>query len=423
MVHSLKLLSGGTVGPNRQVTILCVDDREDNLIALEAILSGPEYRIINASSGHEALMSLSEHPDLILMDVQMPIMDGFETARMIRETDAGKNIPIIFLTAIHRDELHLKQALFEGAVDYLYKPINPEILKAKIRVFVDLFNKQHELEIRAQELEHANSHLRSIIKKSEKLQADKNLRSRFVATIVHDLRNPIAAAKMSLHLFKRKFQALSADQANTILDRLAHSIDRMDQMAETLLDAKRVEAGQPLPINRKRGNLNALLDKTISDLNAIHGDRIRLQVDQVYEFSFGSDAIQRAIENLIVNAIKYGSQSDPITVNVQNDGHDTVTLSVHNFGSPIRTDELDRIFEPFQRSHTAQRADTKGWGLGLFLVQAIASAHGGSVSAQSSEELGTIFQITLPLHSSNQSVGLTKDLSEESLKLVGITNK
>lgn len=359
-----------------------MDDREENLVTLEAVLKQPGYRLLLARSGPEALALLPEQPALILLDVQMPVMDGFETARRIRESEFGKTVPIVFVTAIHRDETNLKRGILAGAVDYLFKPFDAEILLAKVEVFTNFYRQQRELVDRAKEL--------------EKLQAERDLRSRFVATLVHDLRNPLSAAQMSLDIAIHKLDPASSTKVLPALSRISNSIRRMDVMIETLLDAKRIEAGQPLPINKKWTSLSAMLETAVAELNALHGDRVLLESPVNIELEFSAEALRRAMENLILNALKYGSATEPVRVTAKKTG-DMATITVHNLGNPIPSAEQEKIFEPFHRSEKPEMGQTKGWGLGLSLVRGIIHAHGGRVSVTSNPESGTTFMVALPM--------------------------
>ncbi|RYZ73155.1 MAG: PAS domain-containing protein [Proteobacteria bacterium] len=221
----------------------------------------------------------------------------------------------------------------------------------------------------------------------KQLEDERELRERFVAALSHDLRTPITAAKMTSQLLARKVDSSLAAQVS----RITSNMDRADLMIRDLLDASRIKAGEELAIQLSPCNLNHLVEETVSELSAIHGDRFEIQCpDQAVNLSTDRSLLQRVLENLINNAIKYGSGVDPVTVSITDAGSECI-LAIRNKGNPIPTDEQATIFEPYKRAEGATLQ--KGWGIGLTLVKGFTEYLGGRVELTSDSDSGTCFSI------------------------------
>lgn len=227
----------------------------------------------------------------------------------------------------------------------------------------------------------------------QNLERERDLREQFVATLSHDLRNPLTSAKMASQLMMRR--ADDAPQVRRLALRISESLDRADHMIRDLLDANRIKAGEPLGLTVVPAELVAIATAAIEDLVTIHGDRFVLRAPPAIEGIWAPDAVRRILENLASNAIKYGAPSRPVTVTLTADELNA-EIAVHNEGPPIPEADLRILFQPFRRTGTAARAGLPGWGLGLTLVRGLTEAHGGEVSVESSEEVGTIFRARLP---------------------------
>ena len=255
-------------------------------------------------------------------------------------------------------------------------------------------------------LTYCNSpHPRTIGRTEEELQEtirqliqQKNLRERFVDTLSHDLRTPLACAKVTALLLVRK--ADHPDDIRRLASQLVTNIDRADQMIRDLLDANRIRAGESLALQLEENDLKAIAIEVIEELRALHGDRFVLRADLPVHGFWSKADLRRVIENLATNAIKHGEPQRPVTLTLSASG-ETARLDVHNEGHAIPPEDQAQLFEPFKRLESAQAGDKKGWGLGLTLVKGIVEAHGGTVTVQSQEKLGTTFSLTLPLDPRN----------------------
>ncbi len=227
------------------------------------------------------------------------------------------------------------------------------------------------------------------------LRAEQDLRERFVTALSHDLRTPLTAAKMSAQMLV--LRPIDQAQLHRIANRIASNMDRADEMIRDILDASRIKAGQKIPIDVIGCDLHAIVRAALDNLASMHGDRFGLDGDGPIEGHWDCSALQRVVENLAGNAVKYGDGDSPITVTVvKSDDGPIVELRVHNHGEPIPPEELPRLFTTYLRTVGAARSGQKGWGIGLSLVKGLAEAHGGSVSLRSSAEEGTTFIVRLP---------------------------
>lgn len=263
------------------------------------------------------------------------------------------------------------------------KPFSERDLLARVANLIAARRSWQEAEPARQELE------RSVAQ----LEHERDLREKFVAALTHDLRTPLAAAKMGAELLA--LETPDPVLLKDITGRIVANMDRADHMIRDLLDATRIKAGERLPLTLEECGLNEIANAALADLASVHGDRFILQVDRDVSGLWDRDSLRRMIDNLVGNAVKYGTPSTPITLRIRDRG-DSVDVSVHNFGNPIPAEDQGSLFQLFKRSKSATQGGQKGWGIGLTLVQGLVEAHGGSSSVSSSADEGTVFNISLP---------------------------
>jgi two-component system, sensor histidine kinase and response regulator len=366
------------------VKFLLVDDVEENLVALEALLAREDLELHAARSGVEALELLLVHDyALALIDVQMPGMDGFELAELMRGTERSRHVPIIFVTAGTRDYTRVFRGYESGAVDFLFKPIDPVILRHKVGIFFELWRQRRQL---AEQVAERDQLLRE---KEETLR----LNEMFLAALGHDLRNPLNAIMTGATLLARHS---GNEQTATVAERILASGSRMTSMIEELLDLARARVGGGLQVARSPGDLRDVVEKVVAEHQALTSDR-------VIAFHAGGDCygswddtrLGQAVSNLISNALEHGTPDAVVEVRLDGSAGDRVVLTVCNAGL-IAPDVLPTLFEPFRSSRSrARRSD--GLGLGLYIVRQIVQAHGGDVDAQSPDARGTTtFVVRLP---------------------------
>jgi len=349
------------------IKFLLVDDLEENLIALEALLGRDELTLLKARSGNEALEILLNHDvALALIDVQMPEMDGFELAELMRGVERTRHVPIIFITAGIREGQHVFKGYDAGAVDFLFKPIDPQILKHKTETFYQLARQRQVLE--------------------ETLRLNEEL----MAVVGHDLRNPLDVILMTAELLR----ADDSIEVRKSADRLHRSGTRMRRIIDDILDTTRARIGGGILIEPRPADLRQIAVNVIHETEAAHpGRQVLLQAEGDYTGQWDAPRIEQVLSNLLGNAVRHGTSDSTVHVTLQpSDTH--VSLGVHNDGH-IPTGLLPRIFEPFQSTHES-RTRSGGLGLGLYIVQQIVLAHGGSVDVRSTPCDGTTFQVSLP---------------------------
>jgi two-component system sensor histidine kinase/response regulator len=349
------------------VKFLLVDDRDDNLAALEALLLREDLEILMAQSGRDALELLLTHDvALALIDVQMPGMDGFELAELMRGTARTRAVPIIFVTANHSEEHRIFKGYDAGAVDFLQKPIDPRILWHKTETFFQLERQRQQL--------------------VETLRLNET----FVAAVGHDLRNPLSAIMTGVQLLE---MTAGDERTKLAVARLRSSGKRMSAMIDDLFDLARARLGGGIAIEPKRMELSAVVQRVVAEHRVSHPRRtFDVQVGGPARGNWDEMRLEQVLSNLIDNAERHGEGDAPITIRL--DGtEDEVTLSVHN-GGVIRADILPVLFDPFRSGR--ERRSRDGLGLGLFIVHQIVDAHGGRIEVQSTEAGGTTIVMGLP---------------------------
>lgn len=355
--------------------VLIVDDIEENLIALEALLRRlPDIEIKAARSGPEALEPLLVQDfALALLDVNMPEMDGFQLAELMRGSQRTRHIPIVFVTAAY-DPQRVFQGYDAGAVDFLIKPVDPKILKSKVTQLVELHRSRAQLAMQ-----------------SKKLAEVLRLHETFVAAVNHDLRSP-------LHTISVGTTLLVGDdptpEQKEVARRIDAAIDRMSGMLDQLYDLARSRIGEGLSLDAEPGDLGELVRAVTKEVELRgKGTPIDLAIEGDAHGTWDLTRISRVAANLVSNAVQHGGDG-AIRITVDGSAPDRVKLAVSNAGV-IPGELLPTIFEPFRRGATSKH---KGLGLGLFIVREIAAAHGGKVGVTSAPDTGTRFEVELPRH-------------------------
>jgi signal transduction histidine kinase len=352
------------------IKLLMVDDTPENLVALEALLRRDGVLPLAARSGAEALELLLVHDvALAVLDVQMPDMDGFELAELMRGAERTKHVPIIFVTAGTRDPERVFKGYETGAVDFLFKPIEPHILKSKVDVFLELADQRRQV-----------------------TQALR-LNEMFIGILGHDLRNPLGAMVTGAELLTAQ---LSDERQLRTLRRMTAAGQRMTAMIEQLLDLTRARLGGGLGFVRVRQPLDVreLVQRTLDELRELHPRRdIMFESASDCTTSGDPERLLQLFGNLVANALTHGTEGTTIWVSVVGGSHDIV-VDVRNQGV-IPAERVSTLFEPFQgKAHGTARSP--GLGLGLFIARQIAAAHGGDIAIESSEQAGTSVTVRLP---------------------------
>ena len=425
----------GSVDP-RPSDILVVDDTPENLTAIEVALDDLDYRLVKVQSGKEALRRLLKQDfALILLDVQMPGMTGFETARLIRARDRSRHVPIIFITAYDRDDAEVLEAYRLGAVDFLFKPVRPEILKAKASVFVELSRRTQEVERQAEQirahvlqerenwlveqrnrmeaealkrrLEEQRLHAAELERLNRRLEEDDRRKDEFIAVLGHELRNPLAPLVNGLELL----EIANGDAVERARQVMRRQVDHLIRLVDDLLDMSRVSRGK-IELRRRRICAADLLEQAVSlAMPAINerGHTLSTERDGGQLILDGDEVrLTQVLANLLNNAARYTEPGGRISLGVHpRDGG--VEFRVSDNGRGIPTELLPRVFELFVQ----ERQGGGGLGIGLTLVKQLVGMHHGRVEASSDGPgRGSEFRVWLPA-SLDQSMPAAASDSED----------
>ena len=363
--------------PASGITVRClvVDDLEANLFATAQLLQQDGVEVLTARSGVEALELLLVHDvALALIDVQMPEMDGFELAELIRGSERTSQIPLIFITAGEHEQRRVFKGYESGAVDFLYKPVDAHILRSKAGIFFELYRHRQQL---ARELEI----------KSETLR----LNELFVGVLGHDLRNPLTTVLTSAEFLRTLDDAKVAKVGNWIYA----SAERMSRLIEDTLDFVRVRVGGGIQIHAAPMDFGDDNGRIVEEQRVANpGREITFERRGSLSGCWDAERIGQAASNLIGNALHHGVEGGRVDV-VASRGKDGITLAVSNSGA-IDNTVLPHIFDPFHGTRERHRGRYGGLGLGLYIVQQIALAHGGRVEATTGDGR-TMFVVEVPL--------------------------
>lgn len=427
--RSATLLSAVADAP---VNILIVDDEPNNLAVLEAVLDTPGYRLVRAESADQALLSLvSEEFALLILDIRMPGMTGFELAQTIKGRRKTSRIPIIFLTAYYNEDQHVLEGYGSGAVDYLVKPINPTVLRSKVAVFVELHRKGREVAIanrallaevserrRAeQQLHELNANLDRLVAErthalaqleSELRETDRR-KDAFIATLAHELRNPLAPVRNAVQILQLPTPPeADAQRAKAIISR---QVAIMARLLDDLMDVSRINRGR-IDLRREPVELRRVLDIAIETTRAhITDSGLTLRVDLPAEpIVLNADVtrLSQVFVNLLTNAAKYTECGGRIGLSVRRVEQD-IHVAVNDSGIGIPPDQLDRVFDMFAQVEDSIGRSRGGLGIGLSLVRHLVELHGGTVWADSDGPgKGSTFVVTLPLPAATAPAGASQ---------------
>jgi len=363
-------------------TILVVDDTEDNLDLLEFALKRKPVHMLRASSGKECLkLAAQYHPDIILLDIQMPEMDGFETLKRLRASKKSADIPVIFLTARRKDASSIEQGLLLGAEEYLTKPIDTDELLVRTRSLVRL--KKMEMEL-------------------ERTKAD------FMAMLIHDMRSPIGGISSILELLEEPLIRGEAVQEvhRELLTSAEEAIKRLLHLINDMLDLSKFEAGK-MNLTRESVHIGKLAETIMKQMlpqfkqKGIH---IKLvPEDDLPLISADANKISQVFANILSNALKFTLPNGTIQIVMgkMQEGTaagESVWVAISNTGIGILPDELPTIFERYKQGVASAIVQAKGTGLGLAICKLIVEAHGGTITAESEPAKLTVFRFTLPVN-------------------------
>jgi signal transduction histidine kinase len=406
--------------------ILLVDDREDNLLSMETILESGDYQFVRATSGRQALKILLNEFDfaMILMDVKMPNLSGFETAEMIYERQKLRHIPIIFITAHSYDDEKVFKGYRSGAVDYIYKPINPDLLRAKVGVFVELYRKTQQLVAQEQKLIAINKSLENEIKEHklseekikalnlkllqniDKLEASNKDLDRFAFMASHDLQEPLR----KIHIFSERLSSEYAEQLDEkgkkYISRIQIATIRLQTLIKDIMTFSKVSAEKNA---FKVCDMTALVNEVITEMeDDIENKKAEIKVEKLPSIPVIPTLMRPLFHNLIHNALKYSRDDIKPEIRIyaeydagfsksnnQEVKNKYCRIFIEDNGIGFEQSYAEQIFDMFKRLH--HHNEYEGTGIGLALCKKIVEEHNGYISARSVIGEGSTFIISLPL--------------------------
>lgn len=390
------------------ISILLVDDNPNNLLALESILDSPDHHLVKAQNAEEALLALM-HEDYaaIVLDVQMPGTSGLELAGIIKQRKKTQNIPILFLTGHFLENEHAVMGYGAGAVDYLTKPVHPDVLRSKIGVFADLFRKTQALRAANTELEFKNAALeQQAEERLRRIQAERDraeaeaanaAKDKFLAMLSHELRTPLTPVLHAATLLSEQDDIpASARQA---VEMIVRNVQLEARLIDDLLDLARVRSGK-LQLDFQPVNAHGLIDHALEiwsqEINTRHikvEKRLHARHSQVHA---DSARLLQVFLNLLTNAVKFTPERGVVTINTADDpAGGPMRIQFRDTGVGIESAKLARVFDAFEQGSQTR---TSGLGLGLAISKALIEAHGGSIVAHSEGAgKGSAFEVRVPL--------------------------
>ena len=361
-----------------QASVLVVDDTIENLRLLSTVLGEQGYDVRAVTSGRQALQAIEHDPsDLILLDITMPEMDGYEVCRQLQAKECSRTVPVIFLTALTETSDKVK-AFETGAVDYITKPFQLDEVLARVKTHVALRRAQAAL---------TDSYGR--------LRLLEQLRDDLVHMVVHDMRSPLTALLIRLQILTRQASALDDASREDLLEAV-HSAEVVSRMANDLLDVSRLEEGK-MPIERAPWDLTRIADDVRSALGSLDRDRL-IEIDSAESMEVSCDGalVRRTLENLVSNGIRHTPQGSPVRISlVRESGR--VRVAVHDEGPGVPAEARQKIFEKFGTIEARRDRAYHSAGLGLAFCKLAVDAHGGSIGVDPRLPAGSTFWFELPV--------------------------
>ncbi|MDD2058007.1 hybrid sensor histidine kinase/response regulator [Pseudomonas sp. GD03860] len=397
-----------------QAKLLIVDDLPENLLALDALVKGSDCEVHQAQSADQALSLLLEHEfALAILDVQMPGMNGFELAELMRGMEKTKNIPIVFVSAAGREMNYAFKGYESGAVDFLHKPLDPHAVKSKVAVFIDLFRQRKALKQQLEAIERSREEQAQLLAQLQitrgELEHAVRMRDDFMSIVSHEVRTPLNGLILEtqlrkMHLARDNADAFTLDKMRAMVERDERQINSLIRLIEDMLDVSRIRTGK-LSIRPSPFDLSQLVGGLIENFAAqaiAAQSHIEFSAEASLRGVWDEFRIEQVVANLLTNALRYGAKSPVQVRTFEQQG--MACIEVRDQGIGISEQNQQRIFQQFERVASSQ--SSAGLGLGLYISEQIVLAHGGSIGVHSIEGQGATFTVRLPMpqlqHEANQ---------------------
>ena len=405
------------------INVLLVDDDPKNLTVLETVLADPSYRLVRAGSGDEALLALIDHEFAVLiLDIHMPGMNGFELAHMIKKRKKTAHVPIIFLTAYYNEDAHLLEGYDTGAVDYLHKPVNPVVLRSKVSVFAELYRKSREVaaanlvlstevEIRRRieaELRELNQTLefrvadrtQELREHAARLQRANEALEQFAYAASHDLQEPLRNVAIYAQLLKERYGANLDEEARMFLGTITEGARRMRDLVSGLLEYTQVNYSEELEIV---SHAEEVLGRVLRSLRCtVEETHATITHDNLPSVPIKPIHLEQVLQNLLANALKFRRKEAPAQIRISALREERQwRFSVSDNGIGIEPAYHEQVFRMFKRLHPSG-GEYPGTGVGLAICQRVVEQYNGRIWVESEFGQGATFHFTLPLLKADQ---------------------
>ena len=388
---------------SQNVNLLIVDDLSDNLLALQAVIRGPGRTIYQATSGEQALALLLEHEfGLAILDVQMPGMNGFELAELMRGTEKTGHIPIVFVTAAGKESNYSFKGYESGAVDFLYKPLDVQAVQSKVNIFVELHRQRNETRRQVVALEKSRQEQELLLEElkatQQALQKSVHMRDDFTSVVAHELLTPLNTLFLETQFRKTELERGNAahfDHAALaeMFGRDQHQIQSMVNLIDDMLDISRIRE-KKLAIRPRLTAVSDVVNRAVAQLSCqavASGSQVLVRVGHEIQGYWDEFRIEQVVVNLLSNALRHG-EAKPVEISISSVS-EGACIQVSDQGQGIAANDQQRIFEQFERGASSPA----GFGLGLYISRQVAEAHGGTLDVSSVQGKGAVFTLILPL--------------------------
>lgn len=372
--------------------ILVVDDNPTNLDVLFGMFDKTNFDISFVTDGESCLeLADSDHPDLILLDVMMPGLDGFEVCRRLKANDHTRDIPVIFMTALS-DTVNKVRGLALGAVDYITKPIQPEEVLARVKTHLTIQQLQRDLHTRNAELQASNEELQASLERERELNT---LKSRFISVASHEVRSPLALVSITTSMLRRYSDRISDEKKVEHFELIEAEVERITDILDNVLIISKAGSGnfqfRPKSVDVKHfcqriaEKFKIMSEETHTISLSSTGEHFQIAVDP--------ELLQHILSNLLANAIKYSPAGGTISFELSRD-NEHVMFRIKDEGIGILEADQQHLFDAFHRGKNV--GNIRGTGLGLSIVKQFVELHGGTINVESEVNKGTTFTVIIP---------------------------